>query len=388
MPGIYGPHLKTGYRHHAVKSTSIVLSRLLFLAAVLLILNGCSFGSRPPNSNTDERASPKATVEQNSLPFGISTPTAKPDNQTEFPASLETYLYTHPDDLFSLQAPEGWDVNHSSYDAEFVDPQSGTQLIVGVVNTGYSLDSESFTRLVESRETSNARKYDRFIVIDRQDGSPDFSRIIVKSFIDLGSIKNGAAFYQCKNNSVLIVDFWTDEEKFTTYQDLFEVVYESVNLNEEVITEMAVYSFDQAVLQSNGYFSILVPPYWDYRRTEREYTIIETFTAPDEKAVIQTLVYDDGKSMTMNVAGDLTLALLRNNYTYQIKIDNDEFLKDGRELLTWHSLDGSYQGLTTFITRETAVYILTVMWGSDPDLYYQTVLESVLMSYTPDKVSE
>lgn len=388
MPGVYGPHPKTVYWHRAVKGTYIKFSRLIFLTALLLILDGCSFSSGSLNSNPTETVVSTATVDQNSLPFGTSTPTVKPDDQIEFPASQQSYLYTHPDDLFSLQAPEGWDIHNSSYGAEFVDPQSGSQLMVGVVNTGYSLDGDAFTKLVESRETANARKFDRYIIIDRQDGPPDFSRIIVKSYNDQGSINNGTTFYQCQNNIILIVDFWTDEEKFSSNQDFFAAVYASVNLHEEVITEMPVYSFDQASLQSNGYFSILVPPYWDYRRTEREYTIIDTITAPDEKAVIQTLVYDDGKSMSMIVAGDLALALLRNNYTYQIKIDNDELLKDGRELLTWHSLDDSYQGLTTFITRETAVYILTVMWGSDPDLYYQTVLESVLMSYTPDEVSE
>lgn len=129
----------------------------------------------------------------------------------------------------------------------------------------------------------------------------------------------------------------------------------------------------------------MISPYWGMRRVENEYSTVETFTSPDENAIIQTLIYDDGKPMSMKIAGELALALLRNNYTTDVILTKDEVLKDGREKLTWGSLDSNYQGLITFTTHGNAAQILAVLWDQDPEDYYETILNNVLSSYTQDE---
>lgn len=358
---------------------------ILFLA--LVVLSGCVRGSRVPPAyvNPKSTASLSAATEEPSIKIDLPTPTRSSGSHSGVSGNFETYLYSHPDRWFTFQAPEGWLVDHSPIGVTFVQPQGRQQIKAQVVNTGYPLEEAAFAELVEAREAAFARQYAGYVEIDRETIAPGSAILITKSYIDRDFLRTGQSYYQLQNQMVFAADFWTDEDNLPLYQELFRSVYSSATLDEEEVASLTIYSFGQGEPHSNGHFSILTSPFWQYHRIEGNSTIVETFTSPDEQAVIQTVIYDDGKPVSRGVAGELTLSLLRNSYTTDIMILNDTVLDDGREKLTWSSLDGSYQGITTFTTQGTTLNILTVMWDNDPERYYQTVLEKVIVSYTPDK---
>lgn len=223
-----------------------------------------------------------------------------------------------------------------------------------------------------------------YIEVDWQILSPS-SISIKNTFIDGGKVKAAASIYGYQRNAVLIVDFWANETSFSAYQPLFETVYASVEINGEAVESLPVYSFASTRLHTNGYFSIMISPYWSMRRVENNVSTVETFTSPDEHAIIQTLVYADGKPITMKIAGELALALLQNNYPTDIIVTKDEVLKDGREILTWGSSESNYQGIITFTRHGNTAQILSVLWDQDPDGYYEAILNQVLLSYTQDE---
>jgi hypothetical protein len=358
--------------------------------SVLFILTAC--GANRPSTDLYLQTTPSQTIKTTSTPVDIplSIVTKQPELIPEptLPVEIDTILYTQHQDLFSLQAPDEWSIHENFNHVTFTAPQGEPRFEITVLNTGYPLSRKSFTNFIEIQEMKKAIELERYVEIERRPTSQNNSFTITKSFYVGGVLKRGASYYQQDNEGVFIADFWVEEKVFDVYQILLETVFSTVKLNRDAIVDLPVYSFDQATMHSNDYFSILRPPYWNYQRVEEKYTITETFISPDEKAVIQTLIYDDGQPISKKVAGELALALLRNNYTRKISVLEDKVLEDGREKLTWRSIPSTYQGITSFSTRQTGVFILTVMWGDDPDQYYQAILGDVFSSYKLEDITE
>lgn len=357
---------------------------ILFM--VMVTLCGCNAKVKPsvPTSNMNFTSSPPTMTTPNSYSLVIPSPTGYLNNPFSTPGKVETALYTHPGNLFTLQAPMDWTVNETLFDASFSDHKGDVLITVKTINTGYALNDDTFLRLIDNRETTNASILESYIEVDWQILSPS-SISIKNTFIDGGKVKAAASIYGYQRNAVLIVDFWANETSFSAYQPLFETVYASVEINGEAVESLPVYSFASTRLHTNGYFSIMISPYWSMRRVENNVSTVETFTSPDEHAIIQTLVYADGKPITMKIAGELALALLQNNYPTDIIVTKDEVLKDGREILTWGSSESNYQGIITFTRHGNTAQILSVLWDQDPDGYYEAILNQVLLSYTQDE---
>ena len=61
-----------------------------------------------------------------------------------------------------------------------------------------------------------------------------------------------------------------------------------------------------------------------------------------------------------------------------IVIEEDKLLPGGQEKITWRSNTASYRGISLFETRDTAMLMITVIWGDDPDQVYKGMLEDVI----------
>jgi len=362
----------------------------LIAAYILLFLIGCKSQSVFTETTGDPTSTslPTEPTIQISVPLEIPTVNLTKEANPGPTASVETNRYTHPQGLFSLQAPKDWLVTQGDKDITFTTTEDDLVINIIALNTGYALDSESFKRFINIQEDKKALVVDSYIEIDRISGSHEDTYTVINSFYDREKLKKGASYYQNYASAVIIANFLSGEEIFDTYSGLFDVLSSSIELNEEAVTALPAYSYDDANMHSNHHFSIRVPPYWQFNRTEEDHMMIDTFISPDENAVIQTIVFDDGQQVTKVVASELALTLLRENYTKDISVIKDEVLKDGREKLSWRSNAGDYQGITSFAASGTEIYVVTVMWSNDPAQLYQTILEDVQSSYSLDGVSE
>ena len=141
----------------------------------------------------------------------------------------------------------------------------------------------------------------------------------------------------------------------------------------------------------NKLYSIEVPADWVYSQTvdtENNNYYIDTFKSPDEGAVIENIVYDDGTAFTGNQKAKFSLYLLNTFYSStgkegDIKVSDDNIMKDGSERLTWTSKGGGYSGLSFLEVRSngTTFMFFTVDWGNDVQDTYIDTLNYVIESY-------
>ncbi len=140
----------------------------------------------------------------------------------------------------------------------------------------------------------------------------------------------------------------------------------------------------------NKLFAIDVPSDWTYKQTvdqQDNYYYIDTFTSPDGGAVIESIVYDDGKPFSGNDKSHAALFFLNNWYSYtgkegDIRISDDRMQKDGSERLTWTSKGGGYSGVSFLETRGTTTFLFfTLNWGNSYEDQYTDIVNSVIQSY-------
>lgn len=355
----------------------------LLILLVCCIMAGCRTRPILPTPTPTVEAIPSSTVttffasQSTDYPLAPISPSATPRP----PIHLKTRIYQHPDDLFTLLVPESWKINQDQNSASFSDPQGGAFFNVYSVNTGYPLDAESFRRFVDARESNVFSGYDSFFEINRQNSVNGNSTIIKKQFSNRGDPKSVETLYQRQDQAIFILDFWTDQIDFEVYQDILNEILESVSINTGAVSSQQIYSSEGENITQNNYFSITVPPYWGIRHTSGEKTVVDTISSPDERAFLQTIIYDDGLPLSRMVAANLVRTMLREQYAKDIAVYSDTLLADGREKLAWNSELGNYQGITWFEPRGTTLLALTMMWDSDLTEYYQGALENMVNTY-------
>ena len=142
----------------------------------------------------------------------------------------------------------------------------------------------------------------------------------------------------------------------------------------------------------NDLYTIEVPADWEYQETidtEDGNYYIDTFTSPDGGAVIENIVYDDGKGFSGNQKSKFALYLLNTFYSStgkegDIKVTDDAIMQDGSERLTWTSKGGGYSGISFLELRPngTTFLFFTVDWGNSVEDQYFDTLSYVIESYT------
>ncbi len=140
----------------------------------------------------------------------------------------------------------------------------------------------------------------------------------------------------------------------------------------------------------NGLYVIDLPGDWDHTQdvdTENNYWYWDVFTAPDQHARVENVVYDDGTAWTGSQNGKQALYLLNKFYSNtgaegDIRISGDSIQKDGSERLTWSSRGGGYSGVSFFEVRNrTAFLMFTSWWDDDYAAQYETALDEIVSSY-------
>lgn len=297
------------------------------------------------------------------------------------PVNPETRLYAHSQGLFSVQVPADWSAQLYDTKVSFLSPQPGTKLDITVINTGYPFLPDAFSKFVDNQEKRKAIELEGYIELEQKNGPEDHSIIITHEYYANDAPVRTVSYYLLKDRAVGILDFSADPMVFSAYQGFIESILPTFQVDPLGVSKLPIYAFGQAKRFSDGYFSILTPPYWEYNKTETQTAIVETYTSPDETGIIQLLIFDDGKPVSRRAAGELALTLLRENYTRGIIILEDRVLQDRREMLVWTSQDKTYEGKTSFDIHQTGIIMLTLMWSNDPEGYIKSLLEEVFLSY-------
>jgi hypothetical protein len=135
-------------------------------------------------------------------------------------------------------------------------------------------------------------------------------------------------------------------------------------------------------------YQVQVPGDWGYEQVTGENYYIDQFKSPDEQAMMENVVYDDGSAFTGSQKGKFALSLIYKFYSNDgtsgdIRISGDQIMTDGSERLTWESKSGGYSGASYFETREgkTTFLMLTIEWMNSVQNQYLDTLNSIVESY-------
>ena len=140
----------------------------------------------------------------------------------------------------------------------------------------------------------------------------------------------------------------------------------------------------------NNWLSFEIPGNWTYEQKKYDNAYIDSITAPDGSAIVDSLVYNDGQAFTGNDNGKFALQLLHQYYSNtgkegDISISNDEIQPDGSEKLTWTSKGGGYSGVSFFELRGSdhmTFLMFTLYYANDADQAVLDVLDHAITSYT------
>ncbi len=140
-------------------------------------------------------------------------------------------------------------------------------------------------------------------------------------------------------------------------------------------------------VDKNNYYKMNVPADWAHTQSSGDHYYLDTFTAPDGKAMIENAAYDNGTPFTGPENGQFALSLLDKLYSntgqaQDLQLQSDSIQMDGSERLTWTSVSGDYSGVSFLEVRgTTTLLILTARWTDAYQSKYMDLLDKVVSSY-------
>ena len=305
------------------------------------------------------------------VPVATPTPTQKP----------EPKRYTHPENVFGLSIPVTWSASSGDELTRIVDPVSGSKINIEIIDTVFELDQDSLSRMVNAREVNVFGEYESYLETDRQSNNEELTFLVEKRLTEEGEPRTILSLYRQIGHYLLVLDLWSRLDYFEINETELTSILASLSVNESMFESEDIYGSILLTTFSNGSFSMEVPQYWNYRTTLADNSVVDTFTSPDQKAVIQMIVYDDGEPIDGSVAGAFVRNLLRNYYAKDIVVTSYKYLPDGQEELIWKSTGATYEGTTYFDARITSLIIYTVMYETDYKEIYSDLLTNALNSF-------
>jgi hypothetical protein len=241
------------------------------------------------------------------------------------------------------------------------------------------LDANSFIRLVDGREANIFQVYQQYYEISR---TIESQMVIIKKQFSLNSVNNIVlSSYHQSDQVVYIVDFWSDQETFGITEEVFSSILPTLITSPAAVVGQDYTTLDDSLFYETDHFSFQVPVYWKLTRTSAESSVVDTFRSPDEMAIFQTIVYNDGRPISKSEAGSFVLVLLNNFYTNEITVTSDRITIDQQEELTWYSSLSNMQGITSFQVRDNTLIIFTILYKNDYESNYRPILEQILSTY-------
>jgi hypothetical protein len=250
-----------------------------------------------------------------------------------------------------------------------------------VTNTGYELNQVGFNNFVAGREANLFAGYAGYQEIERRVGTENRSVRVTKHLLSDAQLYTVVTFYTVHGAAVSNLDVWLHSEAYDDQPTFPDRLYGYLQVDASQAASLRAYEWVFEFEGPGRLFTIEVPISWQYELRERQHTLVESFYSPDEQAVIQNLVYDEGRILTGREVGELALDLLWTYYAPDIVVTEDRIQPDGSERLTWYSPGGDYRGISFLEARGSTFLFFTVMYTNSYAATYFPVLEHSVTTY-------
>ncbi len=355
---------------------------LLFLVMVPAVVSlACNFSQ---GAGLPAESPPQAPVEQPPVeqPTVDQPPVEQPPINS-VPFELDSTRYTHPSGAFSFFPPAGWSQDVSENGSILLNsPDQVATIYVTVTNTGHELTSQGFVHFAQNVEDNFFGNRDQYRSLGSQT-DPDSDQVFKKTFLYNDVLQEVVSFHHQEGNAIYSVDYWAEASQANRYMPAFEDIqfeYDPSN-----VSSLPIYNFIYTFEGPNSLFEIEVPVSWKHEKSTDPNLVVDSIHAPDEHALIESIMYDDGYPYAKADAGQAALRLLNQFYTNgsgDISVTEDSIMEDSRERLVWESKQGGFSGITTFEVRnETSLLIFSVLYDDPYEDTYRPLLEYIIDTY-------
>jgi len=349
----------------------------LFLGIVLAAVSQACYFGRGDGQATETL--PQSPVEQSPL----EKPTVEQPPKSSVPFELDSRRYTHPSGAFSFFPPAGWSQDESENGSILLtSPDQAATVYVTVTNTGYELTSQGFLNFAQNVEDNFFGNRDQYRSLGSQT-DPASDLVFKKNFLFNDVLQEVISFHHQEGNAIYSVDFWAEASQAEQYMLAYENI--KFDYNPSKVSNLPVYNFIYTFDGPKNLFEIEIPMPWKHEESTDTNLVVDSIHAPDDHALIESIVYDDGYPYAKADAGQAALRLLNQFYTNgagDISVTEDSIMKDGRERLVWESKQGGFSGITTFEVRnETSLLIFSVLYDDPYADTYRPLLEYIIDTY-------
>ena len=374
---------------------------LLVLLALALAALACGGGSVEPTATRQPRPTqrPEATEVVEEDPTEEPEPTDEPEPTeeveptdepapteeiiTEAPFTLAAEPYVHPSDAFSIQLPEGWEIDELDNSIFVTAPDNEASIEISYINAGAPLDEESLNSFIQAIEDNWFATYPNYEAFEPEvqgDGSIGILKTL--ELEEGGTPQTVFSYYWQEGQVVYEQDFWVDTDLYDAYLDGLLEVANSMTTDPSAGELADPYAVTYTFTGPNDLFTFSVPYAWTYVATDGENSLVDTFTSPDGLTYVENITYDDGQDVSKSEAGAFARFLLQDYYEVDdIVVTDDQVQSDGSERLNWYSESLGVDGTSFFETRGTTFLLLT--WVVDSAAYdqYFPVWDTLVSSY-------
>jgi hypothetical protein len=306
-----------------------------------------------------------------------------PEAPSGAPFSLQSAIYSHPSGIFDTYPPVGWEASEDTGATLFSAPDGSGAVYYQVTNTGTELIGDAFVSFINARELNFFGGFDGYSELDREIDAAEGLGGVTKDLLFDGVSQRVYTFYDRHGQTIYSLDFWADTDVYDSYMNVYEQMLNGTTVYSDTAARQDPFLWIYDFYGPADLFTMEVPIGFEYYRSqEYDYTIVDSFYAPDGNMVIENVAYDDGEAISKSVAGQFALGLLHEFYADDIKITGDKVQPDGSERLTWYSPGGGYTGISFFESRGTTFLLLSLWWDDDYEDIYVPVVDNAINTYT------
>lgn len=295
--------------------------------------------------------------------------------------TLPGLRFTHPNNSFTLEPPDGWMVEVDDTGASWTDPNGQGKIEVHVNTTGYQLDGKSLDNFIQAVGENYLQVIDGYHVLDRTIDSLG-ERVVTQSLNEDATQYQVVSVYYQEKDVIYESEFWMSASSIDGYLPAFERIWREMEVSSDsASSSIEPYAVVATFKDPAGLFSLDVPRGWHLDVYTQPDAVVDTFWSPDRMARIESIKYDNGTIVTKSLSGTWALQLLHDYYADDVKIAEDKVQPDGSERLTWSSKEKNQLGKSVFDTRGTTFLMLTYVSDNSLADIYGPVFDRLLQSY-------
>ncbi len=319
-------------------------------------------------------------------PTEMPTPEGPPDGPSPtsvVPIELElaSDAYRHPEGLFSLRPPEGWELMVTEASAEFRSPDDALLIEAQSTYTGYALAADAFTAFVEGREGTLFAEKPGFVSLQQEIAANAGTARSVKQVELEGQLWTVRSSYVQGGAWIHVLESRVPSDSYPAYEQALAAFEATFDAPANLAAGEAAYSWVISFTGPRDLFSFDVPVPWKHEILRANFVAVDSFISPDGRAQVQSIVFDDGTTISRAEAGTLALAMLRDYYAEDVDVVDDLVQPDGSERLTWVSPSGEFTGVSFFETQGTTFLMLTLQYEAAVEDIYLDLLTYLVGTY-------